>query len=157
MNDLAGRATTERELRRNSRNSSRPPSSDRPGKQPGEREKGRSPRSPGAQPGHEGKGRELLPSWAVDEVVEHWPEACGCGHVFCDGERVAVREPARHQVEELPRITTVVIEHQRQRVRCPECGAERTGELPDRVVGSAFGPRLQATVDTGGPQSCLAA
>jgi transposase len=136
------------ELAKNSRNSSRPPSSDPPGKRPSRREKGRSGRSQGAQPGHEGKGRELLPSWAVDEVVEHWPAACGCGHVFCEQERVAVREPARHQVEELPRIATVVIEHQCQRLRCRDCGTERTGELPAGVAGSAFGPRLQAAVAT---------
>ena len=136
----------ERELRKSSRNSSRPPSSDPPGKAPGKREKGRSPRSQGGQPGHEGKGRDLLPCWAVDEVVEHWPAACGCGHVFCERERVAVRAPARHQVEELPRITTIVTEHQCQRVRCPGCGAERTGALPREVAASAFGPRLQAAV-----------
>jgi len=138
----------EREVRKNSRNSSRPPSSDPPGQQPPRREKGRSPRSQGAQPGHEGKGRELLPCWAVDEVIEHWPERCDCGHVFCEQERVAVREPARHQVEELPRIATMVVEHQGQRVRCPECGSEQTGELPEEVAGSAFGPRLQAAIAT---------
>lgn len=138
----------ERELAKNSRNSSLPPSSDPPGTKPARREKGRSPRSQGAQPGHEGKGRELLPSWAVDEVVEHWPERCRCGHVFCDEERTAVREPARHQVEELPRIATVVVEHRCQRLRCPECGSERAGELPTDVAGSVFGPRLQAAVAT---------
>lgn len=57
-----------------------------------------------------------------------------------------MRPPARHQVEELPRITTVVIEHQCQRVHCPGCGREQTGELPREVAGSAFGPRLQAAV-----------
>ena len=138
----------ERELRKSSRNSSRPPSSDRPGEQPAKRETGRSPRGQGGQPGHEGKGRELLPSGAVDEVVEHWPARCGCGHSFSEQERVAAGSPARHQVEELPRITTVVIEHQCQRVRCPGCGRERTGELPAAVAGSAFGPRLQAAVAT---------
>jgi transposase len=138
----------ERELAKNSRNSSRPPSSDPPGKSPSRREKGRSPRSQGAQPGHEGKGRELLPTVAVDEVVEHWPRACGCGHVFCEGELVPVRTPARQQVEELPRIATMVVEHQCQRVRCPDCGQEQTGQLPVEVAGSAFGPRLQAAVAT---------
>jgi transposase len=138
----------ERELRKNSRNSSQPPSSDRPGGGAAGRRKGRSPRQPGAQPGHEGKGRDLLPTWAVDEVVEHWPAGCPCGHVFCEAERVALREPARHQVEELPRITTVVTEHRCQRVRCPDCGTERTGELPAAVASSAFGSRLQAAVAT---------
>jgi transposase len=136
----------ERELAKNSRNSSRAPSSDPPGERPRPREKGRSGRGQGGQPGHEGKGRDLLPTVAVDEVVEHWPSSCGCGHVFCESERVAVRAPARHQVEELPRIATIVIEHQCLRVRCPECGREQSGELPAEVAASAFGPRLQAAV-----------
>jgi transposase len=138
----------EREVGKNSRNSSAPPSSDPPGNAPQRWERGRSPRQQGAQSGHEGKGRELLPAWAVDEVVEHWPERCGCGHVFCGAELVAVREPARHQVEELPRIATVVTEHRCQRVRCPDCGAERTGALPAGIASSAFGPRLQAAAAT---------
>ncbi len=141
----------ERELAKNSRNSSRPPSSDpSSSKKRGKRArpKGRSGRAQGAQPGHEGKGRELLPSWAVDEVVQHWPERCGCGHVFCESERVAVGGPVRHQVEELPQISTIVIEHQCPRVRCPDCGRRRRAELPDEVAASAFGPRLQAAIAT---------
>lgn len=136
----------ERELSKNSRNSSAPPSSDRPGRGPGRRSQGRSGRSQGAQPGHEGKGRELLPVAAVDEVIEHWPQRCECGHLFSESERVAVREPARHQVEELPRLATRVTEHRCMRARCPGCGAERTGELPGGLARSAFGPRLQAAV-----------
>jgi transposase len=68
--------------------------------------------------------------------------------LFSLEERVAVREPARHQVEELPEITTVVTEHQCQRLRCPDCGQQQTGELPLEVAGSAFGPRLQAAIAT---------
>jgi transposase len=138
----------EAELRKNSRNSSRPPSSDKPGKQQPRRGKGSSGRSQGGQPGHEGKGRELLPTSAVDQVIEHWPSSCECGHVFLESDLVAAGEPARHQVEELPRIATIVVEHQCQRVCCPECGVRRTGELPVEVAGSSFGPRLQAAVAT---------
>jgi transposase len=89
-----------------------------------------------------------LPASAVDELVDYWPVSCGCGHVFVEEERVAVREPARHQVEELPQIAVRVTEHRCQRVRCPGCGVEHTGELPPEVAGSAFGPRLQAAVAT---------
>jgi transposase len=138
----------ERELARNSRNSSAPPSSDPPGSASSPRSKGSSGRSQGAQPGHEGRGRELLPTAAVDEVVEHWPGRCGCGHVFVEAERAAARAPARHQVEELPRLAVRVIEHQCMRARCPGCGAENTGELPVGIGRSAFGPRLQAAVGT---------
>ena len=112
----------ERRLGRNSRNSSLPPSQDPPGAPPRRRGKDRSGRPPGGQSGHEGHGRELLPAWAVDELVDHWPASCGCGHVFAEAERVACREPARHQVEELPQIAVRVTEHRCQRVRCPGCG-----------------------------------
>jgi len=81
-------AELERRLNRSSRNSSQPPSADPRGAAP-RRDKDRSGRRQGAQPGHEGKGRPLLPAWAVDEVVEHWPSRCECGHVLAAGERVA--------------------------------------------------------------------
>ena len=129
----------ERQLAKSSRNSSLPPSSDPPGKTP-RRSKDRSGRKRGGQPGHEGRGRDLLPACAVDEVIEHWPERCGCGHVFSVDERRQVGEPARHQVEELPAIMVRVIEHRAQRVHCPECGAPARGEPPREVAGSVFGP-----------------
>jgi hypothetical protein len=137
----------ERQLARNSGNSSRPPSSDPPRRAP-ERGKDRSGRKPGGQPGHEGHGRPLLPAWAVDDLIDHWPGRCGCGHVFSESERVAVSEPARHQVEELPAIAVRVLEHRCQRVRCPGCGARRTGQLPRQVAASHLGPRLQAAIAT---------
>jgi transposase len=138
----------ERELAKSSRNSSLPPSSDPLGKRSSPRGKDRSGRSQGAQPGHEGRGRDLLPACAVDQVIEHWPERCGCGYVFSVDARQPVGEPARHQVEELPALTVTVIEHRSQRVRCPGCGAAARGELPPKVTGSAFGPRLQAAIAT---------
>jgi transposase len=90
----------------------------------------------------------LLPAWAVDEVVEHWPTDCGCGHVFAGDERVAAGEPVRWQVEELPVITVRLIEHRCQRVRCPRCAGRATGELPAQVAASKFGPCYQAAVAT---------
>ena len=140
-------ATLERQLGRSSRNSSQPPSADRPSAPP-RRGKDPSGRKQGAQPGHEGKGRPLLPAWAVDEVVEYWPIDCGCGHVFCVADLVADGEPARRQVEELPVMAVRVTEHQCHRVRCPGCGARRSGLLPANAAASAFGPRLQAAVVT---------
>jgi transposase len=135
----------ERQLAKSSRNSSLPPSADPPGKTP-TRSKDRSGRKRGGQPGHEGRGRDLLPTSAVDEVIEHWPERCGCGHVFSVEERCPAGEPARHQVEELPAITVRVIEHRSQRVRCPACGGRARGEPPREVTGSGFGPRLSAAL-----------
>jgi transposase len=70
------------------------------------------------------------------------------GHVFCEAERVAAGEPARHQVEELPVMAVGVTEHRAQRVRCPNCGTRQTACLPVEVAASAFGARLQAAVVT---------
>jgi len=137
----------ERQLARNSGNSSSPPSSDPPRGAP-KRGKDPSGRKRGGQPGHEGHGRPLLPAWAVDQVIDHWPASCQCGYVFSEAERVAVSEPARHQVEELPPIAVQVTEHRCQRVRCPGCGQRRTGQLPAQIAGSHLGPRLQAAVAT---------
>ncbi len=138
-------AKLERRTGRSSRNSSQPPSQDSPGV-PQRRGKDPSGRAQGGQPGHEGKGRPLLPAWAVDEFLEHWPKRCGCGHEFTEAERVAVGDPTRHQVEELPPITVVVTEHRCHRVRCPDCGRRSRGRLPEGVAASAFGPRYQAAV-----------
>jgi hypothetical protein len=103
-------AQLERRIGRSSRNSLQPPSGDPPGGPP-KRGKDRSGRKQGAQQGHEGKGRPLLPAWAVDKVVEHWPSGCGCGHVFAETDRVSVGRSSRHQVEELPVMAVTVIEH----------------------------------------------
>ena len=130
----------ERELNKSSRNSSRPPSSDPPSSPA--RGKDPSGRKRGGQPGHEGHGRPLLPAWAVDEVVDHWPERCRCGHAFAD-EREPLGEPARHQVEELPPIMVRVIEHRRQRLRCPQCGAREAAQLPAEVARAPSGHGLK--------------
>jgi transposase len=136
----------ERELAKSSCNSSLLPSSDPPDKRRPARGRDRSGRGQGAQPGHEGHGRELLPACAVDEVIEHWPGRCECGHVFAVGELLGVGEPVRHQVEELPVISARVIEHRCPRVRCPGCGERTRALLPADVANSAFGPRFQAAV-----------
>jgi transposase len=140
-------AQLERRLNRSSRNSSQPPSVD-PSGVPPRRGRDLSGRRQGGQPGHDGKGRPLLPAWAVDEIVDHWPDRCDCGHEFAESERVAVGEPVRHQVEELPAITVTVTEHRCQRVRCSGCGRRRRARLPREVAASSFGPRFQAAVAT---------
>jgi transposase len=132
-------AQLERRLKRSSRNSLASPSSDPPSTPP-RRGKDSSGRPQGAQPGHEGRGRPLLPAWAVDEVIEHWPDRCGCGRVF--------DEPVRWQVEELPVISVQITEHRCHRVRCPGCGKRARGKLPSEVSQSAFCPRFQAAVAT---------
>ena len=137
----------ERRLNRNSQNSSAPPSQDPPGAP----ERKRAPcsgRGQGAQPGHRGHGRPLAPIESVEAVIDHWPDRCGCGHLFSGAEREPVGESARHQVSELPEIAVVVTEHRLHRLRCPDCGATAHAELPAEVPAGAFGPRLEAAIAT---------
>jgi transposase len=140
-------AELERWLGRNSRNSSLPPSQDPPSAPPRSKQPA-SGRKRG-QLGHEGRHRRLLPLEQVDAIVEHWPERCrACSHVFGEPERVAVAEPSRHQVAELPPTAVRVTEHRLHAVCCPECATPTRAELPREVPRSAFGPRLQAAVVT---------
>jgi transposase len=135
-----------RELRRDSDNSSLPPSAD-PGAGKRRRKGRRSDRKPGAQPGHRGSGRGLLPIEQVDEVIEHLPESCAqCGHWLAGGP---ARGPVRrHQVTELPEIAVRVTEHRLARRRCPGCGALTQAELPPEIPHERFGPRLQGAIAT---------
>ena len=136
----------EQRLNRSSRNSSQPPSQDPPGA--AKRKRPPSGRGPGGQPGHPGHGRRFQPLERVDEIVEHWPERCGCGRVISERERVAAGEPARHQVAELPPVTVIVTEHRLHRVCCPGCGRVARAELQAGIPAGAFGARLEAAVAT---------
>ena len=84
---LSGRVEElERRLKRDSSNSSLPPSHDPPWLGKRGRSRG-TDRKQGAQPGHTGQGRSLFPVERVSEVVDHWPQRCACGHVFSAEER----------------------------------------------------------------------
>lgn len=138
-----------RELRRNSDNSSVPPSAD-PGAGKRRRQGGQakgSGRPAGGQPGHPGAGRKLFADERVDEVVRHLPERCsGCGEALAGAP--AIGRAARHQVVELPQISIKVTEHRLARRRCPGCGEATRAELPPEVPGGHFGARLCAAVGT---------
>ena len=153
-------ARLEERARESSRTGSKPPSSDPPKTRQQRRAEARAKakelraeggggRGVGGQPGHEGSGRELLPEDEVTEIVDHYPESCGgCGHEFAEAEKVPSRRPGRHQVAELPPIAVVYTEHRAHRLRCPGCKRKTAAALPEDLVSSAFGPRLQAAVVT---------
>ena len=129
------------QLQRNSRTSSRPPSSDPPqalGQRPRREPTGRHP---GGQPGHEGQARALLPVEAVDQVIPVKPARCGrCQHPL-QGEDP---QPQRHQVTEIPPVRPVVTEYQLHQLVCPACGEGTRAQVPAGVPTGGFGPRVQA-------------
>jgi len=134
------------ELRRrvgqNSRNSSRPPSSDPP-QAPKRPTREGSGRKRGGQEGHGGSHRQMVAK--PDATIEYPPERCsGCGGDLSEGE--AVGEPVCHQVWELPVVVCRVIEHRRLRRRCRCCAKVTLAEVAAGVPAGAFGPNLCATV-----------
>jgi transposase len=153
-------ARLEAQWRQDSRTSSKPPSSDPPKSRAQRRAEARAKakelmrregeqRQAGGQPGHRGAGRELRPEDQIDEIVDHFPEACGgCGREFASGQRRPRRRFGRHQVCELPPISVVWTEHRTHQLRCRHCLARTSARLPDQVGACAFGPRLQAAVVT---------
>jgi transposase len=153
-------ARLEAQARQDSRTSSRPPSSDPPKTRAQRRAEARAKakelmrregeqRKAGGQSGHRGVGRELRPEDQIDEIVDHYPQACGgCGREFTAEEQQPRRRFGRHQVAELPPISVVWTEHRTHQLRCRQCRARTSARLPDQVGACAFGPRLQAAIVT---------
>jgi transposase len=150
----------EAQARQDSRTSSRPPSMDPPKSRADRRAEARAKakelmrregagRQPGGQSGHRGAGRELRPEDQIDEIVDHYPGACGsCGAGFPPGQRSRDGRFGRRQVAELPPISVRWTEHRTHQLRCRECRSKTIARLPDGIGGSAFGPRLQAAIVT---------
>lgn len=139
-------AELEEQLRRCSKNSSKPPSSDPPWQLRGSK-KPLSGRKPGGQPGHKKSERTPLPPEKVDETHEVWPAHCEhCQQPLRSETRVEVGEVLRHQVIELPKVRARVTEYRLHTQSCPHCEWATTAKVPEGVAAGCFGPRLTAIV-----------
>ncbi len=129
-----------RRLSQNSRNSSRPPSSDGLSKPSVKSLRRPSGRKPGGQQGHPGGHLEQVA--VPDRVVDHVPRVCaGCDSDLADGVDVGHRV---RQVFDLPEIRLQVTEHRARTWRCG-CGHETTAMFPEQVSAPAvYGPRIRA-------------
>ncbi len=127
------------QLRRNSHNSSQPPSQDKPGQKPVEEESAQRARRRGGQTGHVGRGRTLVPVERVDALIVHRPVVCReCGALLLGYDPT----PHRHQITEVPLMKATVTEHQAHTLICACCGATNRGTLPSEAAASQFGPNL---------------
>jgi transposase len=139
----ADNAALRARLATNSRNSSKPPSSDGPGVKPHPKsQRTQSGRKPGGQPGHVGHTLRLVDE--PDEVVVHAPARCkACGQNL---EAVSSLRSERRQIVDIPPVKARVVEHRVETKRCPGCGTETSGRFPEGVEAPAqYGPRV-ATV-----------
>ena len=147
-------ADLERQLesrRKNSTNSSKPPSTDgaagntRP---PVQTRRKKSKRKQGAQKGHPGHHRPMVPVDQVEEVHSILPAVCKhCSEPLPQSaEQIrTVGEVQRHQVTELPPIVPYTIEYQLPKVVCAACGEGTRAPLPAEAQGN-FGPELMGLI-----------
>ncbi len=146
QNQVEGLQTEVAKLRervnKNSRNSSKPPSSDPP----------QTPRYPkpepsgekkGGQKGHHGHGRKLKGPGEVSRIVKSLPTVCqDCGALLLGEDP----QPERHQVSEVPKPAPIIIEYQRHTLNCVVCGAQNRAEWPPEMPTGSFGERLQGLI-----------
>lgn len=133
----------EARLAKNSRNSSKPPSSDGYNKPKPKSRRTKSERTSGGQPGH--KGRTLKQVAHPDEVKSHPVSDCvQCGQSLQDCPVQAIE---RRQVFDLPPIQLSVTEHQAEVKVCPGCQGTTRGRFPESVSQAVqYGPQVQGLI-----------
>lgn len=130
----------EEKLNTNSRNSSKPPSTDQ---KAGKKKRG-SGKKAGGQPGHIGCGRRLFPAAQVDQTHHLYPPR----HCECGGKVRATRLHQRHQTMDIPPIKPQITEYRLFAGACQGCGRQHEAVLPADVCGKLVGPHLLALIGT---------
>ena len=123
--------TLEAQLNQNSRNSSKPPSTDffvkeKPNPK-SRREK--SGKKPGGQEGHSGTTLDMVAN--PDEIIEH--SLCYCEECRSTLENVKIDSYEVRQVFDIPPIKLIVSEHRSQIKTCPQCGKLNKAVFPESV------------------------
>ena len=128
------------QVAKNSRNSSKPPSSD-VYKTPRTSSLRKPGGKNGGQDGHE--GRTLEPVENPDHVVEHTVNQCRYCHAPLEDEEVIDYE--RRQVFDIPPIRMEVTEHQSEIKVCPHCGKCTRADFPSNVSQpTQYGNRVKS-------------
>lgn len=143
MEEMAKRIVElEEKLNTNSRNSSKPPSTEIH-KETNKKSAG-SGKKAGGQPGHQGKGRALFTEDQITHTQSCYPpKQCDCG-----SEVRATRLSWRHQTIDIPEIKPRITEYRLYAGACQGCGKQHEASLPAGVSAKLIGPRLLALIGT---------
>jgi len=129
-------AELEAKINKNSKNSSKPPSTDI--KANTKKEKNQKS---GAKKGHLGYFRGFFQG--KREIIPIKPEKCSrCNSLNIIPER----KSQKHQVIDIPKINIDVKEYKLEMYRCKDCGKHIKAKLPNGISKSTIGPRLTALI-----------
>jgi transposase len=127
----------EEQLNKNSKNSSKPPSTDFKSNKVSKNEKRRE--------GRKGVSRTPFPKERVDGNIDCTLDHC----THCGSSSLASRDVAEiHQQVELPEVRAIVTEYHLQKYECRDCGKRCSAQLPLGTPNSVFGVNLMALVAT---------
>lgn len=130
-------ADLKEQLRLNSKNSSKPPSSDRKANTSSQERKNRKSRK--------GVARVSYPPERVDRRVECTRDSC----MHCGSRHIeSVGAPEALQQAELPEVRAIVTEYLLHKYCCEDCGKRCAADLPPGIPDSAFGPHLMGLFAT---------
>ncbi len=149
----------ERRLGSNSRNSSKPPSSDGLAKPSSDKkrrtksQRGKSNRKPGGQPGHPGNTLKQVEN--PDEITSHFPNQCQNCQAALSAEDT-IGSACRQVFGLKPPPPLYVTEHRAHICQCQHCGAKTRADFPEGVTSPAqYGDEIGALAAYLQTQHCI--
>jgi transposase len=131
----------EEQLRRNSKNSSQPPSQDEKGSKGGKGKQTQQAQKKvfGFKPRKGKRERESYPPEECQSIQDVKPSICRVCSEALSGEDP---QPYRHQTVDLPVIKPQVQEYRLHQLECVHCGATTRAKVPPGVSSRCYGPRV---------------
>ena len=126
----------EEQINKNSKNSSKPPSTDQ--------KSNTSKKEPKKRAHRKGFSRPLYPQDRVDHQVQC--KRTFCPHCQANKLKRLKAEPFVWQQTELPEMRAIITQFNCLKYQCTQCGNRCTGRLPEGIPFSAFGPKLMAYI-----------